>query len=78
MTRTVTIDQDRAGDLGGRDYLGTFVGLRAVYTTWEGERLVGTVESLTGEQGQPWGLPIIRFADGRWARGNSTLEIVED
>jgi hypothetical protein len=52
------------------------VGRRAIFTTYEGERMEGTVEPpLTGpcSTGR---FPIVRFADGRWARLDSLIEIV--
>lgn len=74
-THTITVDQARAADEGGRTYLDRFVGLVVVFRTYEGEVKVGTVETMT-DPAQPWGAPVIRFADGRWARGDSDLEVV--
>lgn len=59
----------------GKDHLAPILGKSAVYTTWEGDRLVGTVERAKGALIND--LPIVRFADGRWARLGSLVEIVE-
>lgn len=49
-------------------------GRRAVYTTYDGERMVGTVEPATPTSS---GYPVIRFEDGRWGRGDETFELVD-
>jgi hypothetical protein len=52
------------------------VGRRAIFTTYEGERLEGVVEApLTGPCSTDY-FPIVRFADGRWARLDSQIAIV--
>ena len=56
----------------GDAYEQTWVGLRAVYTTYEGKRLVGTITKFVG------GYPIVEFGDGRWGRLELHVEIVED
>jgi hypothetical protein len=56
----------------GRAYTDQFLGAEAIHVTWDGEVLRGVVES--------WGAHgairvgdehcVIRFPDGRWARGD--------
>lgn len=46
------------------------IGRRAEFRTYEGEVLVGTIERLDSV----W--PIIRFADGTWARGTRRVRLV--
>lgn len=60
----------------GRAYLQRFVGCAAEYTTYEGNKLVGTLEFTPEKTGYcgPIGL-IIRFADGRWAPADLTLKL---
>ncbi len=57
----------------GRRAVEAIVGRRAIYTTWEGERLEGVIEAPTSLSG---GYPVIRFADGRWGRCDQRVEIV--
>ena len=59
----------------GADPLAPILGKQAVYTTYEGERLVGTVERAKGAMLSD--LPIARFADGRWGRLGSVVELVD-
>jgi len=56
MTTTVLID----GDTNLRQ----FIGRQMAFTTYEGQTLVGTVESFEGLR------PIIRFDSGKWAYGD--------
>lgn len=58
----------------GDAYLDQFVGLPAVHTTYEGEKIAGVVERFVGDYA------IIRFPDGRWARAAhmDALELVTD
>jgi hypothetical protein len=69
----------RNGDLDGSecpidgDSFSFIYGQRAVYTTYDGERMVGTVEAANEVSS---GYPIIRFEDGRWGRCDETVELV--
>lgn len=56
-----------------RDTTKALVGRRAIYTTYEGERMEGVIEA--GSQVSGW-RPIIRFADGRWGRTGDRVEVV--
>jgi len=48
------------------------IGKKAVFTTWDNERLVGTV--VKNAKGGAY--TRIEFADGTWARLSETIEIV--
>lgn len=74
-THTITIDLDWGLD--------SYVGLRAVHTTYEGERMVGIVERerIGTWEGAPLhsGRLVIRFADGRWAYAlHDSLELADN
>ncbi len=71
-TRKVTISSRKKAFMGA-EYTDTFIGMRAVFTTWEGERLVGTITHFDS-QGQ--GFPVVTFPNGRWARLDSQIELV--
>jgi hypothetical protein len=69
--RTVTTGPCRvsATDPVKRDAL---IGRRALVSTYaHPEGLVGTIERIDGGQ------PIVRFDDGRWAFGGSTVQLVD-
>lgn len=51
----------------------SIVGLPAVYTTASGERLLGVVEPADRFSSN---YPRIVFADGRWGRCDTTVELV--
>ena len=59
----------------GRRAVEAIVGRRAIYTTWEGDRMEGVIEAPMRMSG---GFPIIRFADGRWGRCDQRVEIVNN
>jgi hypothetical protein len=61
---TTAISRDDTAEFGA-DYTARFIGAKATHVCWDGEVLTGTVEAFDGIY------PIIRFADGRWARGVS-------
>lgn len=71
---TATFDINREMS-HGRRAVEAIVGRRAIYTTWEGERIEGVIEAPTRMSS---GLPIIRFADGRWGRCDQRVEIVNN
>lgn len=76
LTHRVTLDQDRIAE-HGVGTLDDLLGVEVLFRTWVGTVLVGTVESFAA-LGQPYGYPIIRFADGKWARGEATyLDVVD-
>jgi hypothetical protein len=68
---TFTVSRKRIA-FEGRAYTDRFVGAPAVHTTWEGEHMVGVVESWGAHGAIPVGDEhcVIRFPDGRWARGS--------
>lgn len=59
----------------GRRAVEAIVGRRAIYTTWEGDRMEGVIEAPMRMSG---GFPIIRFADGRWGQCGPCVEIVNN
>ncbi len=67
-TRRTRISDRKAGNAA---YQATWQGKRAVHTTFEGERIIGVIDWPVGQQ-----YPIIRMADGRWARQTNALEMV--
>lgn len=54
----------------GAAYEAEWLGVRAVHTTWDGERLAGTITRWEG------GWPILTLPDGRWARLDTAIEVV--
>jgi hypothetical protein len=71
-TRKATISSRKVAAEGGAAYCATWIGLKAIYTTWEGERLVGTITHWSTD-----GMyPCVTFADGTWGRLNHEVEIV--
>ena len=73
---TKTIDLETLAAREDGTYLATkrdLAGQPAVYTTWEGDRLVGTLELDPNRDG---GYMRIRFEDGRWARTDDIIELV--
>lgn len=77
MTRTLTISQPKADNIGGSDYLAQFLGTRIVFTDWEGARHHGAIESFGVAPGDDRGgqYPIARLDDGRWARLSYTVTL---
>lgn len=75
QTYTHTIDVDTL-NYGGPDaitYLSVLTGLPVVFTTYEGERIVGTLRDVNAH-----GQPIIDLPGGKWATGNSSvIEVVD-
>lgn len=71
MTTRHTRISARKWAFQGDEYASQWVGIRVMHTTYDGDRIEGVIESLDGS-----GFPIIRFADGRWARGDSHIEVV--
>lgn len=69
-TRTTTISARKVAQVGP-EYTRTWVGLPVVFTTYEGDRLVGVLEWADYAH-----YPIVRFPDGRWARLDYTIEVV--
>ena len=56
----------------GPAYTDQWIGVQAVFTTWEGDRLVGTI---TGFQDTFY--PVITFSNGKWARLDTAVEVVD-
>lgn len=50
-------------------------GKKAVHTTWDGERITGTLARPTDSHHIGSGYPIIEFPDGGWARCTDTIEL---
>jgi len=71
--QTIQHDTNPRSDFDEVDHVAEVVGRKAVFTTYEGERIIGTVEA-----GDRWssGMAKIRFDDGRWGRADSTIELV--
>ena len=70
QTRKVTLSNRKLNNIG-KDYRDTFLGLNAVFTSFNGERTVGTITHFTDNR-----FPCVTFADGGWARLNLTIELV--
>lgn len=74
-TETVTFDWAAFEDYSYR-YLTTLIGCQVLYTTFDGEPIIGIIEDSEGSKFTN-GKPIrIRFADGGWAVLSDTFEIV--
>lgn len=69
-TRFARISQRKLA-FQGAAYEATWIGTPAVFTTWEGERRVGTITRWSA------GYPVAEFPDGTWARLDSTVEVAE-
>lgn len=69
-TRTMTVSSSRSAK-EGTSYTDRFVGMKATFTTWEGEILVGTITRFASGM-----YPIVEFADGTWARLDRTFSRV--
>ncbi|WP_343466294.1 hypothetical protein AAI421_17995 [Rhodococcus aetherivorans] len=74
-TRTVTLSERKVNEEGGRAYLASFVGKRAVHTDWKGTKRVGTLE-LDTRKGWVDRYLLVRFDDGMFARCDSKIELV--
>jgi len=70
-TRRTTVSQRKIAFMGD-DYRNTWLGTQAVFTTWEGERLIGTITHWS-DYGS---YPCVTFADGTWARLDLDVEVV--
>lgn len=75
-TRRVTLSDRKIAENGSR-YTDHFVGLTVVWTGFDGDAHVGVVESFVNPLTGAVGYPIIRFPDGRWARGYRELSVVD-
>lgn len=69
QTRQTTISARKLA-FQGRDYEAEWIGTDVVYTTFEGDRLEGTIARFSG------GYPVAVFPDGRWVRLDLTIEVV--
>jgi len=54
----------------GAAYTDQWIGTRVIFTGWNGERHEGVISRFDGNY------PVATFADGRWARLDRTIEIV--
>jgi len=70
QTRKVTLSNRKLNNIG-KDYQDTFIGLNAEFTSFNGERTVGTITHFTDNR-----FPCVTFTDGTWARLNLTIELV--
>ena len=70
-TRQTTVSQRKVAEMG-KAYTDTWLGTQVVFTTWEGDRRVGTITR--------WAdlYPVATFTDGTWARLDLTLEVVDE
>lgn len=70
--RTTRLDWTRERAFGRISAAG-LAGRQAVFTTWEGEQRVGTINGETNEH-----MPYLRveFGDGTWARLDSIVRLV--
>ena len=69
-TRTTTLSRRKINNIG-LDYLNTFTGMQAVFTTWEGDRIVGTITHFKDNM-----YPCVTFDNGQWARLDLSIELV--
>jgi hypothetical protein len=70
-TRWTRISQAKAATMG-KAYTDKWLGAKVVFTSYEGERIVGEITKWDAS-----GLfPIASFADGSWARLDSSVEVV--
>lgn len=69
-TRWTSISARKLNTIG-RPYMATWIGLPAVFTTYQGERLPGTITEFNRD-----GYPVISFPDGRHARLDLQVEII--
>jgi hypothetical protein len=75
LTRRLNLSARQIAERGDR-YTDAFLGLQVAHTTSSGDVLVGVVESFANPADRASGYPIIRFPDGRWARGERVLQVV--
>lgn len=75
QTETFDLSRERgkAYDAHRPDPARALVGRSAVFTTYDGDRLVGTIEPMTAWRA---GYPTVRFPDGKWARLDNVVELV--
>lgn len=59
--------------LQGDAYTSKFLGRRAVFTTYEGGRMVGTVDRV-----DEMFRPVVVFPEGKWATLINPIELVKD
>lgn len=71
MNATQTIDIDRTPSFDPNNY----VGRKALFETYEGEILEGTLELSVARAHS--GQMIIRFANGTWANTGSTINFAD-
>ena len=70
QTRKVTLSNRKLNNIG-KDYRDTFIGLNAVFTSFNGERTVGTITHFQDNR-----FPCVTFTDGTWSRLDLTIELV--
>jgi len=70
QTRKVTLSNRKLNNIG-KHYQDTFIGLNAVFTSFNGERTVGTITHFQDNR-----FPCVTFADGTWSRLDLTIELV--
>jgi hypothetical protein len=69
QTRQTTISQRKVAQMG-KAYTDTWIGTQVVFTSYDGDRTVGTITR--------WDdlYPVATFADGTWARLGLDVEVV--
>ena len=67
-TRFTTISRSKAGN--SSEYQARWLGTQVIYTTWDGERIQGTITGF-----KQW-FAVATFADGTWARLDQQVEVV--
>lgn len=75
MTNTPTVftaDFDAPGDPWA-----IVIGRKAAHRTHDGTLMVGTLERPEGCNPRSAYLPVIRFADGRWARADTFVTLID-
>ena len=68
MTRFTRISTAKASK--SAEYRNSWLGTEVIYTTWEGDKLQGTITRWAQYH------PIATFSDGTWARLDDVVEVV--
>ena len=70
QTRKVTLSNRKLNNIG-KDYQDTRIGLDALFTSFNGDRTVGTITHFKDHR-----FPCVTFTDGTWSRIDLTIELV--
>jgi hypothetical protein len=71
QTRWTRVSQNKIAAQGDT-YTDQWIGVQAVFTTYGGDRLVGTITGFADHF-----YPVVTFPDGRWARLGTAVEVVD-